>query len=164
MVYWFGGRESIFCFSHTNEFCGTHLLATEPAVACNAAKAARRPREGGGARGPLPAAVWAARLDLVRVQLHQGNRGHRAPSLAPVPYPVGGWVGHRLAQLPVTAPVRPEGLPGYLATRRARRRIGCELPRTRPLTACGGRHGYWGSSVGQHSNGWWRWARRAEVG
>jgi hypothetical protein len=22
MVLWFGGRESIFLFSHTNEFCG----------------------------------------------------------------------------------------------------------------------------------------------
>ena len=34
MVLWFGGRESIFLFSHTNEFCGNSKVAREPGLAC----------------------------------------------------------------------------------------------------------------------------------
>ena len=34
MVLWFGGRESIFLFSHTDEFCGNPKVAREPGLAC----------------------------------------------------------------------------------------------------------------------------------
>ena len=34
MVLWLGGRESIFLFSHTNEFCGNSKVAREPGLAC----------------------------------------------------------------------------------------------------------------------------------
>jgi hypothetical protein len=33
MVLWFGGRESIFLFSHTNEFCGKEKVALKPSLA-----------------------------------------------------------------------------------------------------------------------------------
>ena len=32
-VLWFSGRESIFSFSHTNEFCGKEKLARELGLA-----------------------------------------------------------------------------------------------------------------------------------
>lgn len=41
-VWRFGGRESIFLFSHTNEFCGKSKVAHEPELASPALKAARQ--------------------------------------------------------------------------------------------------------------------------
>jgi len=41
MVLWFGGRESIFLFSHTNEFCGKDFVALEPGLACAPLKVGR---------------------------------------------------------------------------------------------------------------------------
>ena len=46
IVRWFGGRESIFLFSHTNEFCGTNFVALEPGLACAPLKVSRRVCEG----------------------------------------------------------------------------------------------------------------------
>ncbi len=52
MVWRFGGRESIFLFSHTNEFCGKSKVAREPALARDPQKDPRWVYEGGakGAR------------------------------------------------------------------------------------------------------------------
>lgn len=44
-VWHFGGRESIFLFSHTNEFCGKSKVAHEPELASPALKAARQVHE-----------------------------------------------------------------------------------------------------------------------
>jgi hypothetical protein len=41
MVLWFGGRESIFLFPHTNEFCGNQKVALEPGLACAPPKVRR---------------------------------------------------------------------------------------------------------------------------
>ena len=41
MVSPFSGRESIFSFSHTNEFCGTRKVAREPGLACGLRKVCR---------------------------------------------------------------------------------------------------------------------------
>ena len=38
----FGGRESIFLISHTNEFCGKSKVAREPTVACTRVNVGRR--------------------------------------------------------------------------------------------------------------------------
>jgi hypothetical protein len=46
MVSPFGGRESIFSFSHTNEFCGTREVAREPGLACGSQKVRRWVHEG----------------------------------------------------------------------------------------------------------------------
>ena len=53
MVWGLYGRESIFLFSHTNEFCGKHLLAHEPVLAWAPLKDPRWVCERGtrGARG-----------------------------------------------------------------------------------------------------------------
>ena len=50
MVLWFGGRESIFLFSHTNEFCGKSKVAHEPGLACAPLKVRRRVYERGAKR------------------------------------------------------------------------------------------------------------------
>jgi hypothetical protein len=47
MVWRFGGRESIFLFSHTNEFCGKSKVAREPGLACGTLKGPRRVYERG---------------------------------------------------------------------------------------------------------------------
>jgi hypothetical protein len=47
----FGGRESIFLFSHTNEFCGKSKVAPEPRVAGSGRRWGRWTHEEGGARG-----------------------------------------------------------------------------------------------------------------
>jgi hypothetical protein len=58
MVSPFGGRESIFLFSHTNEFCGTRKVAREPGLACGPQKVRRwvceREQSGGGWKRPKP--------------------------------------------------------------------------------------------------------------
>ena len=41
MVLWCGGRESIFLFSHTNEFCGSQKVALEHGLACGSPKVGR---------------------------------------------------------------------------------------------------------------------------
>jgi hypothetical protein len=41
MVSPVSGRESIFSFSHTNEFCGTRKVAREPGLACGLQKVCR---------------------------------------------------------------------------------------------------------------------------
>ena len=46
MVSPFSGRESIFSFSHTNEFCGTREVAREPGLACGSQKVRRWVHEG----------------------------------------------------------------------------------------------------------------------
>jgi len=51
MVWWFGGRESIFLFSHTNEFCGKDFVALEPRLACAPPKVGRWVCEGHCPRG-----------------------------------------------------------------------------------------------------------------
>jgi hypothetical protein len=53
----FGGRESIFLFSHTNEFCGKSKVAHEPVLACAPLKVRRRVYERGAEaemRAPHP--------------------------------------------------------------------------------------------------------------
>ena len=47
----FGGRESIFLFSHTNEFCGKSKVAHEPVLAYRLLEIRRRTYEKPG-RGP----------------------------------------------------------------------------------------------------------------
>jgi len=51
MVLRFGGRESIFLFSHTNEFCGKDFVALEPGLACAPLKVGRWVCEGHCSRG-----------------------------------------------------------------------------------------------------------------
>ena len=55
MVSPFGGRESIFLFSHTNEFCGTRKVAREPGLACGLPKVHRWVCERGDPAGQGPA-------------------------------------------------------------------------------------------------------------
>ena len=55
MVSRFGGRESIFLFSHTNEFCGTQKVAREPGLACDPQKVRRWVCEGRDLAGRGPA-------------------------------------------------------------------------------------------------------------
>ena len=62
MVARFGGRESIFLISHTNEFCGKSKVAREPVVACIGLGGGRTtyeecPRSPGGR--PRGAPGWA---------------------------------------------------------------------------------------------------------
>ena len=54
MVSPFGGRESIFLFSHTNEFCGTRKVAREPGLACGLQKVRRWVCEGSDLAGRGP--------------------------------------------------------------------------------------------------------------
>ena len=54
MVSPFGGRESIFLFSHTNEFCGTRKVAREPGLACGPQKVRRWVCEGRDLAGRGP--------------------------------------------------------------------------------------------------------------
>ena len=55
MVSPFGGRESIFLFSHTNEFCGTRKVAREPGLACDPQEVRRWVCEGRHLAGRGPA-------------------------------------------------------------------------------------------------------------
>ena len=55
MVPPFGGRESIFLFSHTNEFCGTRKVAREPGLACGSQRILRWVCERGDLAGRGPA-------------------------------------------------------------------------------------------------------------
>ena len=54
MVSPFGGRESIFLFCHTNEFCGTRKVAREPGLACGSQKVRRWVCEGSDLAGRGP--------------------------------------------------------------------------------------------------------------
>jgi len=47
---WFGGRESIFLFSHTNEFCGKSKVAHEAVLAWAPLKVRRRVCERGASQ------------------------------------------------------------------------------------------------------------------
>jgi hypothetical protein len=55
MVSPLGGRESIFLFSHTNEFCGTRKVAREPGLASGPQEIRRWVCERGDMAGRGPA-------------------------------------------------------------------------------------------------------------
>ncbi len=52
VVWWCGGRESIFLISHTNSFAEFGKVAHETGVACEGQEAVRRSYEKGPGRGP----------------------------------------------------------------------------------------------------------------
>lgn len=92
------GRESIFLFSHTNEFCGNSKVAPEAGVAWARLKDGRRVCERGQMRKRLPACCGTCKRVLQRAQrlcrsagwpAHPGNRAVKissAPVATTVPY------------------------------------------------------------------------------
>lgn len=125
------GRESIFLFSHTNEFCGKSKVAPEAGVAWIGLKVGRRVCERGQQRKQLPARCSSPQGRPQRAQrlcrfagwpAHPGNRALKTP----VPYLAGTFRGPLLgATLRPVAPghssLGPEELTGLTRPPRSRR-------------------------------------------
>jgi hypothetical protein len=110
LVWALCGRESIFLFSHTNEFCGKSKVAPEAGVAWPGLKVGRRVCERGQQRKQLPARCSSPQGKPQRAQRLCRFRRYGPPTLetgpqTPVPYLAGTFRGPLLG-----ATLRPDAL------------------------------------------------------